>query len=176
MGVIENDLNEDTYIGLELPLDVSSEGIFKRTKTALQQAKSNIKNLLMTRKGERLGNPEFGSELLAVIFEQEGEDVEIVVEEAIRSAMSQWLPFIIIDEIETNFSERNIKSPIINISDGKLSLIETQHANVISFKFLLDSFKEYFEDEQEAQKLLEFVKNKRTFTNVSSIKRIYNKE
>ena len=40
--------------------------------------------------------------------------------------------------IITNFSEKNIDSPIIKISDGKLSLIETQHANVISFKFLLD--------------------------------------
>ena len=78
--------------------------------------------------------------------------------------------------IITNFSEKNIKSPIIKISDGRLSLIETQHANVISFKFLLDSFKEYFDDEIEANKLLDFVKSKRTFTNVSSIKRIYNKE
>lgn len=78
--------------------------------------------------------------------------------------------------IITNFSDKNIKSPIIKISDGKLSLIETQHANVISLKFLLDCFKEYFDDDIEANKLLNFVKNKRTFTNVSSIKRIYNKE
>ena len=76
------------------------------------------------------------------------------------------------NDIISTFKERNINSPIINISDGKLSLIETQHANVISFKFLLDSFKEYFKDEEEAQKLLDFVKNKRTFTNVSSIKKL----
>jgi|TARA_Y100000389_G_scaffold164515_1_gene168260 hypothetical protein len=78
--------------------------------------------------------------------------------------------------IITDFSDKNIKSPIIKISDGRLNLIETQHANVMSFKFLLDSFKEYFDDEKEANKLLDFVKSKRTFTNVSSIKRIYNKE
>ena len=78
--------------------------------------------------------------------------------------------------IITNFSEKNMISPIIKISDGRLSLIETQHANVISLKFLLDSFIEYFDDENEANKLLDFVKSKRTFTNVSSIKRIYNKE
>ena len=78
--------------------------------------------------------------------------------------------------IITNFSERNIKSPVINISDGKLSLVETQTANVISFKFLLDCFKEYLKNEEEALKLLEFVKNKRTYSNVSSIKRFYNKE
>ena len=77
--------------------------------------------------------------------------------------------------IITKFSDKNIKSPIIKISDGKLSLIETQHANVLSYKFLLDTFKEYFEDDKEANKLLEFIKTKRTYTNMSSIKRIYNK-
>ena len=46
MGVISNDLNEDTYIGLELPLTHTRDGYFKRTKTALEQAKSNIKSLL----------------------------------------------------------------------------------------------------------------------------------
>tara|TARA_B100000780_G_scaffold61095_1_gene39312 strand:- start:907 stop:1254 length:348 start_codon:yes stop_codon:yes gene_type:complete len=78
--------------------------------------------------------------------------------------------------IITNFSEKNIDSPIIKISDGKLSLIETQHANVISFKFLLDCFNEYFTDEKDGTKLLDFIKSRRKFTNVSSIKRIYNKE
>jgi len=80
------------------------------------------------------------------------------------------------NNIVLDFSKKNIKSPIIKISDGKLSLIETQHTNVISFKFLLESFTEYFEDEEQANKLLDFIKSKRTFTYVSSIKRIYNKD
>jgi len=74
------------------------------------------------------------------------------------------------------FADKNLKSPVIKISDGKLSLIETQQANVISFKFLLDCFNEYFDDEKQALKVLNFVKAKRTFTNTSSIKRDYNKE
>ena len=78
--------------------------------------------------------------------------------------------------IVTEFSDRQITSPIIKISDGNLKLIETQHANVISFKFLLDTFEEFFNDKKQAIKLLDFIKSKRTFTNVSSIKRIYNKE
>ena len=80
------------------------------------------------------------------------------------------------NNIITNFSERNIKSPIIKINDGKLSLVESQHANVLSFKFLYEIFIEYFNNEKEAVKLLDFIKNKRTFTNVKSIKRIYNKD
>ena len=77
MGVIENDLNEDVYIGLGLPLTyIIKDGFFKRTKTALEQAKSNIKNLLLTNKGERLGNPTFGTNLLSLVFSQENRDLE----------------------------------------------------------------------------------------------------
>ena len=107
MGVISNDLNEDTYIGLELPLTHTRHGFFKRTKTALEQAKSNIKSLLLTNKGERLGNPTFGTNLLSLVFSQENTDLESRVEEEIRASMSEFLPFINIVSIETNFSDTN---------------------------------------------------------------------
>ena len=107
MGVISNDLNEDTYIGLELPLTHTRDGFFKRTKTALEQAKSNIKSLLLTNKGERLGNPTFGTNLLSLVFSQENTDLESRVEEEIRASMSEFLPFINIVSIETNFSDTN---------------------------------------------------------------------
>tara|TARA_B100000575_G_C22956246_1_gene552804 strand:- start:451 stop:870 length:420 start_codon:yes stop_codon:yes gene_type:complete len=115
MGVIENDLNEDTYIGLELPLTHTQEGYFRRTKTALEQAKSNIRNLLLTNKGERLGNPTFGTNLLSLVFTQENTDLEARVEEEIRAAMSEFLPFINIVSIETNFSEENMSTAIVNL-------------------------------------------------------------
>ena len=107
MGVISNDLNEATYIGLELPLTHPRDGFFKRTKTALEQAKSNIKSLLLTNKGERLGNPTFGTNLLSLVFSQENTDLESRVEEEIRASMSEFLPFINIVSIETNFSDTN---------------------------------------------------------------------
>ena len=115
MGVIENDLNEDTYIGLELPLTHTQEGYFKRTKTALEQAKSNIRNLLLTNKGERLGNPTFGTNLLSLVFTQENTDLEARVEEEIRASMAEFLPFINIVSIETNFSEENMSTAIVNL-------------------------------------------------------------
>ena len=115
MGVIENDLNEDTFIGLELPLTYTQDGYFKRTKTALEQAKSNIKNLLLTNKGERLGNPTFGTNLLRLVFSQENTDLESRVEEEIRAAMSEFLPYINIRSIETSFSDTNINQAIVRI-------------------------------------------------------------
>ena len=115
MGVIENDLNEDTYIGLELPLTHTQEGYFKRTKTALEQAKSNIKNLLLTNKGERLGNPNFGTNLISLVFSQENTDLESRVEEEIRASMSEFLPNINIVNIQTNFSDENMSTAIVNL-------------------------------------------------------------
>ena len=115
MAVIENDLNEDTYIGLELPMTHTQNGFFNRTKTALEQAKSNIRNLLLTNKGERLGNPTFGTNLLSLVFSQENTDLESRVEEEIRAAMGEFLPFINIVSIETNFSDTNKDVANVNL-------------------------------------------------------------
>ena len=115
MGVIENDLNEDTFIGLELPLTHTQNGFFNRTKTALEQTKSNIINLLLTNKGERLGNPTFGTNLRSLVFTQENTDLESRVEEEIRAAMGEFLPFVSITNIETNFSDRNMSTAIVSL-------------------------------------------------------------
>ena len=107
MSVISKDKDPDTYIGLKFPLDYGRDGFFSRTKTALEQAKHNIKNLLLTQKGERLGNPTFGSDLHKVLFEMEGGELESNIEEAIRSAISEFLPFINVENVESTFSSTN---------------------------------------------------------------------
>ena len=97
-SVREIDKNDDIYVGVRFPLDHSQEGFFYKTKTILEQAKSNMRNLLLTSKGERVMQPEFGSTLTDVLFNQ-GEDVENQIDEAIREAVSNWLPYVIINEI-----------------------------------------------------------------------------
>jgi len=81
MSNIEKDLNPDVFIGVSLPLDYGSQGFFNKTRTTLQQTRSNIKNLLLTIKGERLGNPTFGSDLMRVIFEQDAGDTNNKIED-----------------------------------------------------------------------------------------------
>ena len=97
-SVREIDKNDDIYVGVRFPLDHSQEGFFYKTKTILEQAKSNMRNLLLTSKGERVMQPEFGSTLTDVVFNQ-GPDVENDIDEAIREAVSNWLPYVIINEI-----------------------------------------------------------------------------
>jgi diacylglycerol kinase family enzyme len=79
-------------------------------------------------------------------------------------------------DIFNYFAEKNIQSPTINISDGRLNFVETKQANIISFKFLDECFKEYFDDDAKSSELMEFIKSKRSFTTTSGIKRIYKNE
>ena len=72
MSVIENDLNPNVYIGLKLPLEHGNQGFFGRTQKAIEQTKYNIKNLLLTKKGERVVNPSIGTNipiLMGELFE-----------------------------------------------------------------------------------------------------------
>jgi len=118
---LEKDLNPDTFIGISLPLEYGTKGFFNQTRTTLQQVRHNIQNLLLTVKGERLGNPRFGSNLMRVVFEPDNNDIEGKVEEAIRSAMSEWLSFVVIDQIKVTSDPYNENQ--INVKmDFKLNM------------------------------------------------------
>ena len=118
MGAREKDLNPDTYIGLKLPMGYSETGYFKQTKTTLQQAKYNIINLLKTIPGERLGQPEFGSNLHSILFEPMNEDFEEVLLDAIRTSIEKWLPYINIKNIKITMPDYNINRVNIEIDFG----------------------------------------------------------
>ena len=107
MSTISKDLDPDTFIGISLPLVHGTQGFFNKTKTTLEQTRSNIKNLLLTIKGERLGNPTFGSNLMRILFEPDAGDLGDKIEETIRASMGEWLPYIRIKSIKTTSSERN---------------------------------------------------------------------
>ena len=125
MSVIEKDLDPDTYIGLTLPLGRHQQGVFRRTQTLLEQTKSSIKNLLLTRRGERLGNPSFGSDLFTVLFEPEGTDIENKIEEIIRASIKEFLPFVSVREVTFSFSGNTIVPRIIfSIQQNQLTLEE----------------------------------------------------
>tara|TARA_X000000368_G_scaffold378906_1_gene333600 strand:- start:140 stop:544 length:405 start_codon:yes stop_codon:yes gene_type:complete len=128
-SVREIDKNDDIYVGVRFPLDHSQEGFFYKTKTILEQAKSNMRNLLLTSLGERVMQPEFGSTLMDIIFNQ-GPDVQNDVDESIREAVSNWLPYIIINEINM-FQENNQVDVSIDFSVS----LEPDSFDTLTFNF-----------------------------------------
>ena len=97
----ETDLDPKTYIGLSFPLRRDKFNDFAMTKNSLQQAEHNLKNLLLTYPGERVGQPEFGSRLRELCFEQIDDTLPERIEEEVRKAVSVWLPYINIIEVAT---------------------------------------------------------------------------
>ena len=103
----DNDLNPDVRIGLKLPFTRGRSGLFPQSETTLEQAGSNIKNLLLTAKGERVMQPDFGSRLRELLFEQYTEDLSEKIKEEIQEAMSTWLPYIDIAKVDIIQDETN---------------------------------------------------------------------
>tara|TARA_R100001509_G_C4689833_1_gene156449 strand:- start:98 stop:508 length:411 start_codon:yes stop_codon:yes gene_type:complete len=101
MSALETDLNPDVYIGLSLPIKRSENLDFSMTKTSLEQSKFNLRNLLLTDLGERVGQPTFGTRLKELVFENIDEELPSRIEEEVRRAVTNWLPYINILSIET---------------------------------------------------------------------------
>ncbi len=96
--VREKNDNDDIFIGIRYPLGFSPDGFFYKTKTILEQAKANLRNLLLTSKGERVMQPEFGSRLLDIVFDQ-GSNIPTRIEEEIREVVGVQLPYININNV-----------------------------------------------------------------------------
>ena len=93
------DFEPDIAIGIDLPMVNSIGSGFKLNYTTLDQAYANARNLLLTNKGERIMQPDFGCNLKNSLFEQLTEDVIENLEEGIRSQFNFWLPYITINEL-----------------------------------------------------------------------------
>jgi phage baseplate assembly protein W len=97
------DLKRNTAIGVMLPL--GGEPLFKLSYTTEEQSISNLKNLLLTRKGERPFQPFFGTDVYSLLFEQLTDDLEESLSNSLTADIKFWLPYIIINSIVINVNE-----------------------------------------------------------------------
>lgn len=127
---VQNDeitLNE-VPIGIKTPLSFDSKsqsGLFDMHFDSLSQVKDNLKNLVMTERGERLGRGDYGCNLLAFTFDYSmvGE-FEKNISNEINSQVQKFLPFVQIKNISfLNYFSKN-KNINNELSDsGGLSAI-----------------------------------------------------
>lgn len=97
------DIQDYGTIGIKLPMNGSpadnSAGMFNVSRTTEDQAVSNYINLLLTKKGERYMQPDFGVGLQYKLFEQNTELLQIEIEQEIRNQANLWLPYIFNESI-----------------------------------------------------------------------------
>ena len=107
------DLQKNIVIGVSLPFN--AKGVFNKTYSTKEQIKSNLINLLLTDKGERIMNPEFGADLRRSLFENMTSDSTELLRIKIIDAISIFIPEVELGNIDIkNDFDYNTLSVTIN--------------------------------------------------------------
>ena len=94
------DLQKNIAIGVSLPFNGPNGKPFNSTFSTKDQIKSNLINLILTNKGERVFNPEFGADLKRILFEGITESTISSARRQIADSISIFVPDAIVNEIE----------------------------------------------------------------------------
>jgi phage baseplate assembly protein W len=121
----------DYAIGITLPIQITNTA-FNQTFQTAEQLKSNIKNLLLTKRGERIMQPLFGSGLNELLFEFNDSDLETRIEATINEAVETWMPFVTVDSVEIEASDELKDRNTINVS-LKFSVNGNPQLNEVTF-------------------------------------------
>jgi phage baseplate assembly protein W len=129
-----NDTKEynDYAVGITLPIQIGNTA-FNQSFSIADQVKSNIKNLLLTKKYERVMQPELGSGLQELLFEFNDDDLSGNIEDTIVNALSLWLPYVTVDSIIIEQTNELRDTNSINVSI-KFKILDNTSLEVVTFK------------------------------------------
>lgn len=118
-------------IGILIPFN-NPNGVFSQSYTNKEQVYSNLKNLLLTAKGERYMLPTFGTEIRTILFENISTEDEFfdLLNNEIRSSIAEWLPYVSISSLKSNLVDKTYDESdhaieiklIVNISETNIYL------------------------------------------------------
>ena len=162
----------DKALGLLLPLNKGAQGktpsanyasgssagngVFVSSYTTREAAVTNLKNLIMTQKGERYMQPNFGTNVRTILFENNTEEIRESLRSTIQQDIQYWLPYISLTDVEVtpsadyhslsvrlSFQITNIgANVVINIlaSENEFSATEVESENDTEVFTQVDSF------------------------------------
>ena len=131
--VIDSKQFEDYAIGITLPIQIGNTAFNQSFKTA-DQVKSNIKNLLLTKRFERLMQPEFGSGMQELLFNMNDEMFADNLENTIVDTLSKWLPYVNVETINiqqpNEFKDNNKVEVSVSFRISDTQILDTVTFNV----------------------------------------------
>lgn len=117
---------------IKFPLvdDTSKNAYFLMTQVTKDAFSSDLLLLLLTQKGERYYQPDYGTNLLKFIFEQNDQLTATSVEEEIKNTVAAYIPALKITKITFNW----------NLDDNGQPISENQLNVNIQFTYSEDTF------------------------------------
>jgi phage baseplate assembly protein W len=105
------DLQKNIVIGVSLPFN--APGVFNKTYSTKEQIKSNLINLLLTDKGERIMNPEFGADLRRSLFDNITTTSIDLLRIKIIDAINIFIPEVELENVDV---KSNIDDNTLNVT------------------------------------------------------------
>ncbi len=92
--------DDDSFVGrgFSWPLEVDHTGAIRLTD-GIPDLDRSIRIVLMTAPGERLMRPQFGCRIWELLFEPVTANLLGLIAEAVRDALAQWEPRIVVDDV-----------------------------------------------------------------------------
>ena len=97
------DSNPRKAVGFGFP--INGDAVFVPTYTTKDQIKSNLVNYLLTNRGERVFNPNYGANLRTQVFEMIQDDSLENLESIIIEEIGERFPLVQVEQIEFNPEE-----------------------------------------------------------------------
>ena len=92
-------------IGLKIPFRLGNDGYFETNKDTISQVSSNIRNLLLTKPGERRFNNSFGSGLHKLLFEQNTlDDFRQIIIDVVQNDLNRFVQGAVIKDVKVQLS------------------------------------------------------------------------
>jgi uncharacterized protein len=113
--VLDTKEYEEYAIGITLPLQIGNTAFNQSFKT-IDQVKTNIKSLLLTKRYERVMQPLLGSGLQELLFEFNDDELADKIETTINESLQQWLPYVSVEKIEIEQTNDNKDRNIVYVS------------------------------------------------------------
>lgn len=104
------DLQPRKAIGVSLPF--SAKDVFTSTYTTKDALKSNLINFMLTGRGERVLNPDFGIGLRSMLFEQATQDSRDQIDYMVRKGLSDWFPQVVVNTLTITVEPNNYTATV----------------------------------------------------------------
>lgn len=128
------DLDDNIAVGLKFPLTNNSNNFFALNYTTFEQAKDNLLMLLSTKVGERIYQPEYGTNLHRIIFDNEDNFEENITAE-LEQKITEFLPYINISDLTINFNQND---QVINIDLTYGVKYDPELSDTVSFNLIIN--------------------------------------
>lgn len=118
-------------VGIKTPMTLGTDrsGIVAMNFSPVDQIKDNLRNLLLTNKGERLGRFDYGAGLRSLVADVSTGDIESRAVLQIQDSVSKYMPYVSLEDFSVSYDRSNTQIGTIVVFNIKYSVPRLSSTN-----------------------------------------------